>query len=103
LIRTVLRNDQWERIAPELPGKAGDHGITARDNRLLVNRRPTFCMPNNIEPLRIRGRERTRSRKPAYAAKARLPNERLVGFGCLSVPTKPTAAFLRHASKMLGP
>jgi len=36
LIRTVLRNDQWERIAPELPGKAGDPGVTARDNRLFV-------------------------------------------------------------------
>jgi len=36
LIRTVLRNDQWERIAPELRGKAGDPGVTARDNRLFV-------------------------------------------------------------------
>jgi transposase len=36
LIRTVLRNDQWERIAPELPGKAGDPGVTARDNRLFI-------------------------------------------------------------------
>ena len=36
MIRTVLRNDQWERIAPELPGKAGDPGATARDNRLFV-------------------------------------------------------------------
>lgn len=36
MIRTVLRNDQWERIAPELPGKAGDPGVTARDNRLFV-------------------------------------------------------------------
>jgi putative transposase len=36
LIRTVLRNDQWERIAPELPGKAGDPGATGRNNRLFV-------------------------------------------------------------------
>ena len=36
MIRTVLRNDQWERIAPELPGKAGDPGATARDNRMFV-------------------------------------------------------------------
>jgi transposase len=36
LIRTVLRNDQWERIAPERPGKAGDSGATARDNRMFV-------------------------------------------------------------------
>ena len=36
MIRTVLRNDQWERIARELPGKAGDPGATARDNRMFV-------------------------------------------------------------------
>jgi transposase len=36
LIRRVLRNDQWERIAPELPGKPGDPGVTAKDNRLFV-------------------------------------------------------------------
>ena len=36
MIRTTLRNDQWERIASELPGKAGDPGVTARDNRLFV-------------------------------------------------------------------
>jgi transposase len=36
LIRTVLNNDQWERIAPELPGKVGDPGATAHDNRLFV-------------------------------------------------------------------
>ena len=26
----------WDRIAPELPGKVGDPGATARDNRLFV-------------------------------------------------------------------
>jgi hypothetical protein len=36
LIRMVLRNDDWERIAPGLPGKGGDPGVTARDNRLFV-------------------------------------------------------------------
>jgi transposase len=36
LIRTVLNNDQWERTAPELPGKVGDPGATAHDNRLFV-------------------------------------------------------------------
>ncbi|MCB2264118.1 MAG: IS5 family transposase, partial [Candidatus Thiosymbion ectosymbiont of Robbea hypermnestra] len=34
--RMMLRNDQWDRIAPLLPGKAGDRGVTARDNRLFV-------------------------------------------------------------------
>jgi transposase len=34
--RLVLRDDQWERIAPLLPGKKGDRGRTAADNRLFV-------------------------------------------------------------------
>ena len=29
-----LREDQWERIKPNLPGKDGDVGVTAKDNRL---------------------------------------------------------------------
>jgi transposase len=36
LDRMVLRDDQWERIAPGLPGKAGDPGRSAVDNRLFV-------------------------------------------------------------------
>lgn len=36
MIRTVLRDDQWERIAPHVPGKAGDPGRSGRDNRLFV-------------------------------------------------------------------
>ena len=32
----VLRDDQWERVAPLLPGKVGDPGRTAADNRLFV-------------------------------------------------------------------
>jgi len=34
--RAVLRDDQWERIAPLLPGKATDCGVTAKDNRLFL-------------------------------------------------------------------
>lgn len=34
--RKMLRDDQWERIAPLLPGKAGDRGVTAKDNRQFV-------------------------------------------------------------------
>ncbi len=34
--RRVLRDDQWERIAPLLPGKASDCGVTAKDNRLFI-------------------------------------------------------------------
>jgi putative transposase len=36
LIRTILNDEQWERIAPHLPGKSGDPGATARDNRLFI-------------------------------------------------------------------
>jgi transposase len=35
--RYELNQVQWERIAPLLPGKAGDPGRTAIDNRLFVN------------------------------------------------------------------
>lgn len=36
MIRLVLRDDQWERVAPLLPGKPSDPGVTARDNRLFL-------------------------------------------------------------------
>src|SRR5262245_58506182 len=32
----VLSEQQWERMASELPGKLGDPGVTARDNRLFI-------------------------------------------------------------------
>jgi len=32
-----LRTDQWERIARLLPGKEGDVGVTAQDNKLFVD------------------------------------------------------------------
>jgi len=35
--RYELSDAQWERIAPLLPGKAGDPGRTGGDNRLFVN------------------------------------------------------------------
>ena len=34
--RSALSDEQWERIAPLLPGKSGDPGRTAADNRLFV-------------------------------------------------------------------
>ncbi len=34
--RHALTEYQWERIAPLLPGKIGDVGVTAKDNRLFV-------------------------------------------------------------------
>jgi transposase len=36
LDRRVLRDDQWERIAPLVPGKVEDAGRSGADNRLFV-------------------------------------------------------------------
>jgi transposase len=36
LIRTVLSDVQWERIAPLLPGKKGDPGRSGENNRRFV-------------------------------------------------------------------
>ena len=36
MARSILRDDQWERIKDLLPGKATDCGVTAKDNRLFV-------------------------------------------------------------------
>jgi putative transposase len=35
-VRLALRDSQWERIAPHLPGKHGDPGRSGADNRLFV-------------------------------------------------------------------
>jgi len=34
--RFVIVDSAWEKIAPLLPGKASDRGVTAKDNRLFV-------------------------------------------------------------------
>ena len=34
--RLVISNDVWDRIAPHLPGKVSDCGVTAADNRLFL-------------------------------------------------------------------
>ena len=36
MIRTILTDGQWERIAPLLPGKKGDPGRAGDDNRRFV-------------------------------------------------------------------
>jgi hypothetical protein len=36
LIRTILTDAQWERIAPLLPGKEGDPGRSGGDNRAAL-------------------------------------------------------------------
>lgn len=35
--RYAIRDDQWERVRPLLPGKPEDPGPTARDNRLFLD------------------------------------------------------------------
>jgi transposase len=35
-VRLVLKDRQWERMAPHLPGKKSDPGRTGEDNRLFV-------------------------------------------------------------------
>ena len=35
--RYALRDDQWERIEQMLPGKSGDVGASAKNNRLFVD------------------------------------------------------------------
>lgn len=34
--RSVLSDEQWERVAPLLPGKLGDPGRSGADNRLFL-------------------------------------------------------------------
>lgn len=36
MVRRWLRDDQWQRLEPMLPGKAGDPGRTGENNRLFV-------------------------------------------------------------------
>jgi transposase len=35
--RYEIPDDQWERIKDLLPGRKGDPGVTAKDNRLFIN------------------------------------------------------------------
>jgi putative transposase len=35
-VRLILQDEQWERMAPHLPGKKGDRGRTGEDNRRFV-------------------------------------------------------------------
>jgi transposase len=35
--RNEITDEQWERIKDLLPGKQGDPGVTAKDNRLFIN------------------------------------------------------------------
>lgn len=35
--RHEISDEHWQRIEPLLPGRAGDPGVTAADNRLFIN------------------------------------------------------------------
>jgi len=35
--RHSINNEQWAKIKDALPGKSGDRGRTAKDNRLFIN------------------------------------------------------------------
>ncbi len=35
-VRLIVKDHQWERMAPHLPGKKSDPGRTGGDNRLFV-------------------------------------------------------------------
>ena len=35
--RHEITDDQWDALEDLLPGKEGDRGVTAKDNRLFVN------------------------------------------------------------------
>jgi transposase len=37
LRRHAISDEYWERIKDLLPGKAGDPGVTAKDNRLFID------------------------------------------------------------------
>lgn len=34
--RLILTDEQWERVAPHLPGKVGDPGRSGKDNRMFL-------------------------------------------------------------------
>ena len=37
LRRQEIQDEDWDRIRDVLPGPPGDRGVTAKDNRLVVN------------------------------------------------------------------
>ncbi|MBQ0818969.1 transposase [Microvirga sp. HBU67558] len=35
--RMILKDEQWERVVPLLPGKAGDPSLSGADNRVVLD------------------------------------------------------------------
>jgi hypothetical protein len=46
--RFVVSDAVWEKVAPLLPGKASDSGVTAKDNR---KRRVEAVLPRGVRRL----------------------------------------------------
>ena len=73
MARYGLRDDQWERIEDLLPGKLGDVGATARDNRrfvepVLYRYRAGIPWRDLPERARIRTGGSAAGPKPAYGS-----------------------------------
>ena len=76
--RSVLRDDQWERIKHLLPGKPGDVGVTAHDNRRFVEAvlyRYRTGVPWRDLPAEFGDWKNTHKRFSRWAAKGRWRNE----------------------------
>ena len=60
--RHAIKDDQWERIKDMLPGKVGQPGVTAKDNRLFIDAvlwiartgAPWRDLPMRFGPLELR-------------------------------------------------
>jgi transposase len=76
MTRYGLRDDQWEQIKDLLPGKLGDVGATARDNRRFVEAVmyryragiPWRDLPERFGDWKNTHRRFSRWAKPAYGS-----------------------------------
>ena len=80
MTRYGLRDDEWERIKGLLPGKVGDVGVTAQDNRRFVEAvlyRYRAGIPWRDLPERFGGWKNTHRRFSRWAKSKRSVKERL--------------------------
>jgi transposase len=78
--RLNLRDDQWERIAHLLPGKPGDRGRTAANNRWFVEAvlwmarsgAPWRDLPEEFGPWNSGNFSKTQGTASAAAARSRM-------------------------------
>jgi hypothetical protein len=79
LNRLILSDEQWERIAPDLPGKVGDPGRSAADNRMFLGGCSADCAGGPLQLLIHCAAARCAGVNPRSAARcgsrlARRPN-----------------------------